>query len=88
MGTGAVEREARIENIVNEEDISAEKVTATVVQATNFPGGAGALIAGDIPKFDFGVGIKMAEEINDKKDTAFEQGDDGEGPAAIGLANG
>ncbi len=46
------------------------------------------MVAGDIPEFDLGIDGEVAEEIDDKEDAAFEQGDDGEGTIAVGFADG
>lgn len=87
MGAGAVERQAGIENIIDEEHVSAAKVSSAVFQAANLSGGAGALVARDIPKLHLGIGIEVAEEVDDKEDTAFEEGNDGEWAFLVGLAN-
>ena len=59
-----------------------------MVESTDFSGGLGSLVAGDIPEFDLGIDGEVAEEIDDKEDAAFEQGDDGEGTIAVGFADG
>jgi hypothetical protein len=72
MSPSAVESESRIQNVVNQEDIPAHKVSTAVVKTTDFSSRAGALIAGDIPKLDLGVRIQMAKEVDNEKDTSFQ----------------
>ena len=57
MSPSAVESESRIQNIVNQEDIPAYKVSTAVVKTPDFSSRAGALITGDIPKLYLGVRI-------------------------------
>jgi hypothetical protein len=71
MSPRAVESESRIQNVVNQEDIPAHKVSTAVVKTPDFSGRAGALIARDIPKLDLGVRIQMAKEVDNEKDTSF-----------------
>ena len=47
----------------------------------------GALVAGDVPEFYFGIDGEMAEKIDDKEDATFEEGDDGEGAIAVVFAD-
>jgi hypothetical protein len=72
MSPSAVESESRIQDIVNQEDIPAYKVSTAVVKTPDFSSRAGALIAGDIPKLDLGVRIQMAKEVDNEKDTSFQ----------------
>jgi hypothetical protein len=46
------------------------------------------LIAGDIPKLDLGVGIQMTKEVDNKKDTSFQESDDGKRAVVVGLVDG
>jgi len=57
MSASSVESESRIQNVVNQEDIPAYKVSTAVVKTPDFSSRAGALVTGDIPKFDLGVRI-------------------------------
>jgi len=58
-----------------------------VVESTDFSCGLGALIAGDVPEFYLGIDGEMAEKIDDKEYTTFEEGDDGEGTITIVFAD-
>ena len=58
------------------------------MQALQTTGGTSALIAGDRPELNLGGGFEVAEKINDEKDAAFEQGDDGEGAVLVKFADG
>jgi hypothetical protein len=88
MSPSAVESESRIQNVVNQEDIPAHKVSAAVVKTPDFSSRAGALITGDIPKLDLGIWIQMTKEIDNEKDTSFEKCDDCERAVLVGLADG
>jgi len=59
-----------------------------VVESTDLSCRLGALVAGDVPEFDFGIDGEMAEKIDDKKDATFEEGDDGEGAITVVFSNG
>ena len=59
-----------------------------MVESTDLSCRLGALVAGDVPEFDFGIDGEMAEKIDDKEDATFEEGDDGEGAIAVVFANG
>ena len=48
----------------------------------------GALIARDVPEFDFGIDGEVAEKIDNKEDAAFEKGDDGQGAIAVVFSDG
>jgi hypothetical protein len=72
MSTSAVESQSGVQNIINQEDIPADKVSTAVVKTTDFSSRAGALITGDIPKLDLGVRIQMAKEVDNEKDTSFQ----------------
>jgi hypothetical protein len=88
MSPSAVESESRIQNVVNQEDIPAHKVSTAVVKTTDFSSRAGALITGDIPKLDLGIWIQMTKEIDNEKDTSFEKCDDCERAVLVGFADG
>jgi hypothetical protein len=71
MASGVIEGETGVEDVIDEEDVASLKVSAAMLEATNFSGGTGAFVTGDIPEFDLSIGGKMAKNIHDKKDAAF-----------------
>jgi hypothetical protein len=73
-----VERKTGIKDVVDKEDITSLKISPAVIQATYFSGRSGALVAGDIPEFDFGVRGEVAEEIDDKENASFQKGNNGQ----------
>ena len=85
---GVGEGQARIEDIVDEENIPATKVAPAGLESLQSAGGAGAAIAGDRPELHLGGGFQMAKEIDDKKDAALKQGNHGQGSIPVKLADG
>ena len=59
-----------------------------MVESTDFSCRLGALIAGDVPEFDFGIDGEVAEKVDDKEDAAFEEGDDSQGSITVVFADG
>ncbi len=59
-----------------------------MVESTDLSCRLGALVAGNVPEFDFGIDGQVAEKIDDKEDTAFEEGDDGQGAITVVFADG
>jgi hypothetical protein len=84
---GAIQSESRVEDIVDEEYVSPAKVSSAMFQAANFSGRLSAFITGNVPKFHLGIGIEVAEEVDDKENAAFEKGNDGERAVLVGLAD-
>ena len=88
MASGVIEGETGVEDVIDEEDVASLKVSAAMLEATNFSGGTGAFVTGDIPEFDLGIGGKMAKNIHDKKDAAFQEGNDRQRTFLVGPSDG
>ena len=58
-----------------------------MVESTDLSCRLGALVAGDVPEFDFGIDGELAQKIDDEEDATFEEGDDGEGTITVVFAD-
>ena len=72
MVTRVGEREAGVQDVVDQQNIPASEISPALAKAVQPPGGAGALITGDRPELHLSGGFQMAQKIDDKKDATLE----------------
>ena len=86
--TGVGEGEAGIQNVIDEEHIPSAEISPALPKALQAAGGTGALVAGDGPELHFRGRFEVAEKIHDEKDTALEQGDNGQRTIPVKFPDG